>query len=162
MLGHASVALPKRAPPTASDVTAEKEGVICIYFVRNKRIIGGATAPRQDAANVNNWHWSEEDLAPWAKERLTELIVGTAASGVPDKGWVKITKLDKCEGEASVSNRKGKRIIAFELKVTFKWEGSVDYDEVQGELILPYVSEVRARHERVPSPFFPTRAFSFF
>ena len=107
----------------------------------SQRIIGGATAPRQDAANVNNWHWSEEDLAPWAKERLTELIVGTAASGVPDKGWVKITKLDKCEGEASVSNRKGKRIIAFELKVTFEWKGSVDYDDVSGTLELPYVSE---------------------
>lgn len=110
-----------------------------------QRIIGGATAPRQDAANVNNWHWSEEDLAPWAKERLTALLVGTAAKGVPDKGYVKVTKLEKCEGEASVSNRKGKRIVAFELKVTFKWEGSVDYDEVSGELILPYVSEVQGR-----------------
>ena len=78
----------------------------------SQRIIGGATAPRQDAANVNNWHWSEEDLAPWAKERLTQLIVGVEAKGVPDKGWVKIKKLEKCEGEASVSNRKGKRIIA--------------------------------------------------
>ena len=107
----------------------------------SQRIIAGATAPRADASNVNNWHWSEEDLAPWAKERLTQLIVGIEAKGVPDKGWVKITKLDKCEGEASVSNRKGKRIIAFELKVTFEWKGSVDYDEVAGTLELPYVSE---------------------
>jgi hypothetical protein len=107
----------------------------------SQRIIGGATAPRQDAANVNNWHWSEEDLAPWAKERLTQLIVGIEAKGIPDKGWCKITGLDKCEGEASVSNRKGKRIIAFELNITFKWSGSVDYDDVSGELQLPYVSE---------------------
>lgn len=107
----------------------------------SQRIIGGATAPREDASNVNNWHWSEQDLAPWAKERLTELIVGLAAKGVPDKGWVKVTKLEKCEGEASVSNRKGKRIVAYELKVSCKWEGSVDYDEVSGTLDLPYVSE---------------------
>ena len=107
----------------------------------SQRIIAGATAPRADAANVNNWHWSEEDLAPWAKERLSQLIVGIEAQKVPDKGWVKVTKLEKCEGEASVSNRKGKRIIAYELKVTFKWEGSVDYDEVGGEIELPYVSE---------------------
>ena len=78
-----------------------------------QRIIGGASAPRQDAANVNNWHWSEEDLAPWAKERLSQLIVGLAGKNVPDKGWVKVTELDKCEGEASVSNRKGKRIVAY-------------------------------------------------
>ena len=107
----------------------------------SQRIIGGATAPRQDAANVNNWHWAEQDLLPWAEARLKQLIVGLAAKGVPDKGWVKVTKLEKCEGEASVSNRKGKRIVAYELKVTCKWEGSVDYDEVAGELILPYVSE---------------------
>ena len=79
---------------------------------------------------MNNWHWAEQDLAPWAKERLTELVVDKlVAKNVPDKGWVKVTKLDKCEGEASVSNRKGKRIVAYELKVTCKWQGSVDYDE---------------------------------
>lgn len=98
-----------------------------------QRIIGGATAGREDAKNVNNWHWAEVDLEPWAKERLTELIVGLAGKNVPDKGWVKVTELTKCEGEASVSNRKGKRIVAYELKLTFKWKGSVDYDEVEGE-----------------------------
>ena len=107
----------------------------------SQRIIGGATAPREDASNVNQWHWAEQDLLPWAKERLTALIVGVAAKNVPDKGWVKVTSLEKCEGEASVSNRKGKRIVAYELKVTCKWQGSVDYDEVSGEVVLPYVSE---------------------
>ena len=67
----------------------------------SQRIIGGATAPREDASNVNQWHWAEQDLAPWAKERLTELIVGLAAKNVPDKGWVKVTKLESCEGEVS-------------------------------------------------------------
>ena len=125
------------------DLSAELADALWVKLANNssQRIIGGATAPRQDASNVNNWHWSEEDLAPWAKQRLTELIVGIDAKGVPDKGWVKIKSLEKCEGEASVSNRKGKRIVAFELKVVFKWEGSVDYDEVSGELQLPYVSE---------------------
>uniref|UniRef100_A0A7S3FB77 Activator of Hsp90 ATPase AHSA1-like N-terminal domain-containing protein n=1 Tax=Haptolina ericina TaxID=156174 RepID=A0A7S3FB77_9EUKA len=106
-----------------------------------QRIIGGATAPRQDAANVNNWHWSELDLAGWAKKRLTALLVGVAAQGVPDKGWVKVTKLESCTGEASVSNRKGKRIVAYELNVKCIWEGQVDYDDVSGELLMPYISE---------------------
>jgi len=81
----------------------------------SQRIIGGATAPREDAANVNQWHWAELDLHSWAKERLTELIVGIEATGIPDKGWLKIAKLEECEGEASVSNRKGKRIVAYEV-----------------------------------------------
>lgn len=103
----------------------------------SQRIIGGATAPREDASNVNQWHWSEQDLAPWAKERLGALLVGIAAEGVPNKGWVKVTKLESCEGEASVSNRKGKQIVAFELNVKCKWEGQVDYDDVSGEMLLP-------------------------
>lgn len=90
---------------------------------------------------MNNWHWSEQDLASWAKKRLTELLVGIEAQGVPNKGWVKVTKLETCTGDASVSNRKGKRIVAFELNVKCKWEGQVDYDDVSGELLLPYISE---------------------
>ncbi len=67
----------------------------------SQRIIGGATAPRQDASNVNNWHWSEVDLLPWCKERLEKVVVGVAGQGIPDKGWVKVTKMEKCDGEAS-------------------------------------------------------------
>ena len=44
-------------------------------------------------------------------------------------------------GEASVSNRKGKRIVAFELNVKCVWEGQIDYDDVSGEMLLPYISE---------------------
>ena len=44
----------------------------------SQKIIAGATAPRQDAANVNQWHWSELDQLPWAKERLTELLKDVA------------------------------------------------------------------------------------
>ena len=86
------------------------------------------------ASNVNNWHWSEQDLAGWAKKRLTELLVGIAAEGVPNKGYVKVTKLETCTGEASLTNRKGKRIVAYELNVKCKWEGQYDYDDVSGEL----------------------------
>ena len=48
----------------------------------SSRIIAGATAPREDAANVNNWHWFEKDLAPWSKARLEALLVGVAAQKV--------------------------------------------------------------------------------
>jgi len=81
------------------------------------------------------------NAAGWAKKRLTALLVGIEAKGVPDKGWVRVTKLETCTGDASVSNRKGKRIVAFELNVKCKWEGQVDYDDVSGELLLPYISE---------------------
>ena len=42
---------------------------------------------------------------------------------------------------AHVPSCAGKRIVAYELNVKCKWKGEVDYDEVEGELLLPYVSE---------------------
>jgi len=47
----------------------------------SQRIIAGATPPREDAANVNQWHWSEMDLAPWCKERLSALLVDIEVRG---------------------------------------------------------------------------------
>ena len=152
---HAAAAPPWETPPRAFvardayNAACKKVGVSTeqaealwaeLSGSASQKIIAGATAPRQDAANVNQWHWSELDQLPWAKERLTELLKDVAAKGVPDKGWVKVTKV-AVEGEASVSNRKGKRIVAFELKVTCDWKGQVDYDDVEGTLSAPYVSE---------------------
>ena len=84
---------------------------------------------------------AEKDMVPWANERLEALLVGIEAKGVPNKGWVRVTKFESCTGDASVSNRKGKRIVAYELNIKCKWEGQVDYDDVSGELLLPYISE---------------------
>ena len=102
---------------------------------------------------------------------------------VPDKGWVRVTKVTQCKGDASVSNRKGKSIIAYELDVKCEWKGQVplastthpthpnrlavegvtdmyvrvhcsdawpshvrlwrqvDYEDVSGEVLIPYISE---------------------
>ena len=48
-------------------------GQACDWVVASQR------RPTLTAANVNNWHWSELDLAGWAKKRLTALLVGVAA-----------------------------------------------------------------------------------
>lgn len=37
-------------------------------------------ADRQDGTNVHNWHWSEKDVLPWAKQRFTELLGELKAS----------------------------------------------------------------------------------
>ena len=32
---------------------------------------------------------------------MEKVVVGVAGQGIPDKGWVKVTKMEKCDGEAS-------------------------------------------------------------
>jgi hypothetical protein len=61
----------------------------------SQRIIAGVTAPREDAANVNQWHWSEMDLTPWCKERLSALLVGIEVRASPTacSRWVALSIL---------------------------------------------------------------------
>eukprot|EP00746_Dinoflagellata_sp_MGD_P062063 gnl/MRDRNA2_/MRDRNA2_261637_c0_seq1.p1 gnl/MRDRNA2_/MRDRNA2_261637_c0~~gnl/MRDRNA2_/MRDRNA2_261637_c0_seq1.p1 ORF type:complete len:336 (+),score=54.80 gnl/MRDRNA2_/MRDRNA2_261637_c0_seq1:148-1008(+) len=105
-----------------------------------QRIVTGATAPRADATNVNQWHWSDVDITDWAKERLEELLMPLTA-GVDPKSWGVAVKKVETKGEGSVCNRKGKRIVAFEFDVTCEWKGQIDGETVEGKLLLPYVSE---------------------
>jgi len=79
--------------------------------------------------NVNGWHWSEKDTFPYFKEQFTnkfdDKIVFEGATDGPTglscdlKAW----KLDKCTGEASITRRKGNKIIVlYEIEAAVKWE----------------------------------------
>jgi len=78
-------------------------------------------------ANVNNWHWTENDCFPYFKERFTSSFDGnTILSGVEAgdlSGELSCWKLEKITGEASITKRKGKKVIViYELEVDIKWE----------------------------------------
>lgn len=83
---------------------------------------------REDGKNCNNWHWSEISLTDWSKERLTELLVGVAGLEDSNKGFCKITSLDKCTGDVTVQMRKQKKFPLYELEMVLKWEGQL-WDE---------------------------------
>lgn len=94
---------------------------------------------RQDGANVNGWHWQEKNCMGFAKERLTELLVGLQADIPAMEGNATVTELNKIEGDAALNIRKGnKKFAVFDLTVTLKWEGEwTGHDEkVKGEVKL--------------------------
>ncbi|ERL85899.1 activator of 90 kDa heat shock protein ATPase homolog 1 [Dendroctonus ponderosae] len=79
---------------------------------------------RPDATNVNNWHWTEKNASPWSEERIKELFNNIAVqTNIAD---LKITGIDKCEGEACANNRKGKLIFFYEWDLVFNWEGKLN------------------------------------
>lgn len=61
-------------------------------------------------------------------------------------GILKITSVDKLKGEASVSIRKGKKIVAYDYSANLKWECSLidgegkEVASMKGTFELPEVS----------------------
>ncbi|KAL6072767.1 AHA1, activator of heat shock 90kDa protein ATPase [Balamuthia mandrillaris] len=96
-------------------------------------------AERTDGTNVNNWHWTEKNLLPWAKKRAPELFEGQVLYE-GEEGCLKLTKVDSLDGEANVNTRKGKVFHFYELNIKLKWEGTWEGENVEGTIKMPDVS----------------------
>ena len=71
--------------------------------------------------NPNNWHWVNKDAAPWAKDYLTEQV--TKCSAEENGVTATISKLTSMDGDVDVSQRKGKVITIFDVKLNLEYEG---------------------------------------
>jgi activator of HSP90 ATPase len=71
--------------------------------------------------NPNNWHWVNKDASSWAKTYLETSIKGIKAeqSGVT----AQLDKLISSDGDCDVSQRKGKVITIFDLKLVIEYSG---------------------------------------
>jgi len=96
-------------------------------------------AERTDGHNVNNWHWTEKNCLPWAKERLPQLLVDTKIIDNGDDS-IRITKVDNVGGECHINTRKGKIFHFYELEIKLKWEGKLKGEVVEGSIEMPEVS----------------------
>ncbi|EGE00272.1 Aha1 domain-containing protein [Trichophyton tonsurans CBS 112818] len=89
--------------------------------------------------NPNNWHWVNKDVSSWAKTYLEENLVGISAeeNGVT----AKINKLVSMDGDVDVSQRKGKVITLFDVKLQLDYEGTTSENEdVTGSIKIPEVA----------------------
>ncbi|XP_049851415.1 activator of 90 kDa heat shock protein ATPase homolog [Schistocerca gregaria] len=79
---------------------------------------------REDGKNVNNWHWSEQSLYPWMKDKLTSMFEKKGIAE-DDECKVWINCLDSLTGEVFMSNRKGKRKFLWDLNMKLEWCGKM-------------------------------------
>ena len=72
--------------------------------------------------NPNNWHWVNKDVRDWAREYLEKSLVGTSA----EQGDVSanVSKILSMDGDVDVSQRKGKVITLFDVKLQMEYEGN--------------------------------------
>ncbi|KAI7920184.1 Hsp90 co-chaperone AHA1 [Pyricularia oryzae] len=98
--------------------------------------------------NPNNWHWVNKDVAPWAKQwfqdNLTKLEVQDGDV------TAKVSKVVSMDGDVDVSQRKGKVITIFDVKLVLEYSGNIaDGDEVTGTITIPEVAHDTEENEFV-------------
>ncbi|KMU88964.1 Aha1p [Coccidioides immitis H538.4] len=98
--------------------------------------------------NPNNWHWVNKDVSAWAKDYLGEKLAAISAeeNGVT----AKVSKIVSMDGDVDVSQRKGKVITLFDVKLTLEFEGTTDEDDsVSGSIKIPEVAHDTEEDEYV-------------
>lgn len=96
---------------------------------------------RPDGTNVNNWHWTEKNAGPWSVDRIKELFKDVPIQS--DLADIQFTEVEKCDGEASANNRKGKLIFFYEWDLSIKWSGKLrdGTKKYSGKVKIPNLSE---------------------
>jgi activator of HSP90 ATPase len=71
--------------------------------------------------NPNNWHWVNKDVSAWAKEYLEDSLTQIAV----EEGGVsaKVQKVLSMDGDVDVSQRKGKVITLFDVRLQLEYTG---------------------------------------
>ena len=112
--------------------------------------MAAASAPQQviqgtgSVWNTNSYHWEEKSVATWANDTLRAALSGFThrMSDVT----MSVTEIATLSGEASVSIRKGKKIISFDYNMDLKWKAVLadaegnQVSQLEGKYVLPEVS----------------------
>jgi activator of HSP90 ATPase len=72
--------------------------------------------------NPNNWHWVSKNAGDWAQQWLQDNTADISA----EDGEVeaKISKVVSMDGDVEVSQRKGKVITIFDVKLVLEYTGA--------------------------------------
>jgi len=84
--------------------------------------------------NKNSWHWEEKDYGKWARNRLIDIL---ASIELEFCGHPVVLRDISPSGFATISVRKGKKIVSFEYEISCSWE----CDGSSGKLAIPEFSQ---------------------
>ena len=89
--------------------------------------------------NPNNWHWVDKNCLEWARKYFNENLVGLK-TGDEDGKSAQIGSVSSIEGDCEVSQRKGKVISLFDLKLVMMVNGHVGDEKFEGSITVPEVA----------------------
>lgn len=85
--------------------------------------------------NPNNWHWVDKNCLQWSREYFDQVLKGLEANG--DGVSTEVTLVNQVDGDVDVSQRKGKVISLFNLKLTVGFTASDKDGDCQGTITIP-------------------------
>lgn len=71
--------------------------------------------------NPNNWHWVNKDVSGWARQWFEDNLLKVGAENGDVKA--KVVKIQSMDGDVDVSQRKGKVITIFDVKLVLEYTG---------------------------------------
>ena len=95
--------------------------------------------------NPNNWHWVDKNCIDWARNYLTEKLVGTSHTSAD--GNIVVTEVLSLEGDVEVCQRKGKVISLFDLRIVLNVEGSAADKPFKGSITVPELAYDTAKDD---------------
>ncbi|KAH7312352.1 Hsp90 co-chaperone AHA1 [Stachybotrys elegans] len=89
--------------------------------------------------NPNNWHWVNKDVSAWARKWFEDELTKLSAQNGDVKA--RVSKVQSMDGDVDVSQRKGKVITIFDVKLVMEYTGSTpDEAEVSGTITVPEIA----------------------
>ncbi|KAI0851161.1 activator of Hsp90 ATPase [Daldinia vernicosa] len=89
--------------------------------------------------NPNNWHWVSKNAGEWTRQWFEENL--TKISAEDGEVTAKINKVVSMDGDVDVSQRKGKVITIYDVKLVLEYSGSAPGEEsVSGTITVPEVA----------------------
>ena len=73
--------------------------------------------------NPNNWHWVSKNTSQWAQEWFQENL--TQLEAQDGEVTAKISKVLSMDGDVDVSQRKGKVITIYDVKLVLEYSGTL-------------------------------------
>jgi activator of HSP90 ATPase len=102
---------------------------------------------RPDGKNVGNWHWTEKDMLPTAKNKFKDAFKNELVSG--SNTDIKIN-FDSLKGDICMYNRKGKIKLVCDYQLKVKWEGTIkssDENTVKGKGSIQYEIDIEGEQK---------------
>jgi activator of HSP90 ATPase len=81
--------------------------------------------------NTNSYHWEEKAVGKWAEDKMRSILSGFTYKF--NDATLTIKEIKTFKGEASVSVRKGKKIIAYDYDIKLLWR--VEMKDSEGKVI---------------------------